>query len=251
MRVDKKMSGFVRLRSWLAGAFAGLAAALIVTFATCWHLRSGYERDVARRVWPAVTPSVEAKVSGSDFPTVLLLGDSRIGQWDLRAASKGRYVNAGISGGTTAEVLNGAPRLLEKFRPDLVVIEAGINDLKLLGVRPDLRPTVTARVRENLAALIQLCRQRGSKVIVLPIWPPTRPEFRRRFVWNRAVPESVEEINRELPRLADSDPGVTVVDLFSEGVRPIYRDTVHFDPQTYRELTPLLERHVERLFARP
>lgn len=237
-------------RKILAAAVAVVAFLLAAAVAAGWELRRKYERDLAARVWSSGAVSGSPTVAGSGSPTILFLGDSRLAQWELGGVTRGRYVNAAMSGATTAEVRAAALALLEKYRPDVVVIEAGINDLKLLGMRPDLREKVAATVRDNLAALVKACREAGSKVLLLTIWPPTRPELLRRFVWGRAVPESVEEINRALPALVGSDPGVAVIDLFSEGVRPIYRDTLHLDPQTYRELTPRLERHVEGMLDR-
>ena len=82
------------------------ALALLALFAAFLPARSCYENRLARQIWPVVAPEISA-VSNSppDFKsTVLLLGDSRMAQWDLPQLAGWRVVNAGAGGfddGTT------------------------------------------------------------------------------------------------------------------------------------------------------
>ena len=70
-----------------------------------------------------------------------------------------RLVNASISGETTAGGLTRLPRLLERHRPRLVIIELGSND--------GLRGLSLARMEENLHAMIGLARARGARVLLV------------------------------------------------------------------------------------
>jgi lysophospholipase L1-like esterase len=190
-----------------------------------------------------------AAVDGTTNPTLLLLGDSRIAQWPMPKPAAGRIVNAGLSGATTARIALTARDLLEQSRPDVVVIEAGINDLKLAGARPDLRQKIVETAASNLERLVELCVSFRCKVIVLLVWPAAEPELLRRPVWNSAaVAGAVADLNVRLRLLDAPENGVLVCDLLVEaGGNPAYRDTLHLEPATYERLTPILQRRVEEL----
>jgi acyl-CoA thioesterase-1 len=122
--------------------------------------------------------------------TVVFLGDSLTAghgvaereAWPALVAErmKGSFpawqaVNAGISGDTTAGGLRRLPRLLERLKPDLVVVGLGAND-GLRGQDPD-------RIRENLRAIIARCRDRSVRTALLGMQlpPSLGPEHAQRF----------------------------------------------------------------------
>ncbi len=73
-------------------------------------------------------------------------------------------VNASIAGDTSAGGLSRLPRLLAAHRPSLVVIELGGND-GLLG-----QPI--AKLRENLAAMIEQAQAQGARVVLAGMQMP-------------------------------------------------------------------------------
>ena len=105
--------------------------------------------------------------SANSEPAVLFLGDSRVAQWALPSLPGWRVVNAGAGGWTTGQIRLRVPQLLEEFHPDVVVVEAGINDLKYLGLRPAMKSQIVTLVASNLTVIAEECAQRHSKVIVL------------------------------------------------------------------------------------
>ncbi len=93
-----------------------------------------------------------------------------------------RVVNASISGETTA---GGATRIgpaLEKFAPDLVIIELGGND-GLRGFPPE-------RIKKNLRTIIETSEADGARVVLLGIRIP--PNYGPRYT------EAFESVYREL-----------------------------------------------------
>jgi lysophospholipase L1-like esterase len=216
------------------------------------ELRSRYVMELEKAVWPGgrEAPRVTQSAPGAVRPTVVLLGDSRIAEWPLPAPTGGRVVNAGISGATTARILAEAPGVLREFSPDVVVIEAGINDLKLAGARPDLRSALVDTTAANLSRLVELARGGGARVILLDVWPAGKPSLLRLPVWNSAAVEgAVADVNARIQALEGAN--VKVCDLFSEmGGRPAYRDTLHLARDAYEPLTRALEPHI-RDFSTP
>lgn len=73
-------------------------------------------------------------------------------------------VNASVSGETTSGALTRLPALLQKHKPEVVVIELGGNDA-LRGLNP-------AQLRGNLDRMIVLSRDGGAKVLLLGIDVP-------------------------------------------------------------------------------
>jgi acyl-CoA thioesterase I len=121
---------------------------------------------------------------------VLVLGDSLSAEYGLqrgsgwvalmsqRLASKSPpvpVVNASISGETTAGGLSRLPRLLERHRPALLVVELGGNDA-LRGL--DLKTT-----ENNLRAIAAAARQAGARVLLLGMMIPPNfgADYGRRF----------------------------------------------------------------------
>jgi lysophospholipase L1-like esterase len=235
---------------WLVPGLAVLFAALVLAF---WFARSRYENRLTRQIWPLNAPAIcVVSNSPANFnSTVLLLGDSRMAQWDLPQWPGWRVVNAGAGGLTTGQLRLCAPKLLDECRADAVVLEAGINDLKFLGLRPETAPQIISLAASNLTAVVHECAARRCQVILLETWPAGEPDLLRRLVWNAKISAAVGSLNAQLRLLDSPGQGIRVVDLFSEaGLKPeasLYRDTLHFKPEVYQRLTSVLEKNLGAL----
>ena len=74
-------------------------------------------------------------------------------------------VNASISGDTTDGGLRRLPAALERFDPDVVVIELGGND--------GLRAYPVERMRDNLEAMAEAARASGAETLILGMMIPS------------------------------------------------------------------------------
>jgi lysophospholipase L1-like esterase len=180
---------------------------------------------------------------------VLLMGDSRMAEWGVPDLGRWRVLNAGAPGWTTGQIRQQTRNLLAQFQPDTVVLQAGINDLKFLGVRPALEDSVVALAHSNLVAIVNECVEHRCKVIVLEVWPSGQPTLVRRWIWNKAVASSTDQLNAQLRELNSPERGVWVVDLFQRaGVKPgpePFRDILHFTTETYQQLTGALRKELD------
>jgi len=121
---------------------------------------------------------------------IVVLGDSLSSGYGLGAAPswvriledhlvEGAYgdtvVNASIAGDTTSGGLARLPGLLSRHEPDVVVIELGGND--------GLRGQPIAKLRENLAAIIEQVRAAGALPVLIGIQIPPNygPAYTERF----------------------------------------------------------------------
>lgn len=92
----------------------------------------------------------------------------------LSTLSGVRVINAGISGETTAAGLARLPAILERTRPDLMILLEGGNDILR---NHDLKTT-----REHLAEMIEIARARDIDVLLVGVpekklFPDTAPLY--------------------------------------------------------------------------
>ncbi|EOE2460471.1 arylesterase [Acinetobacter baumannii] len=106
--------------------------------------------------------------------TILILGDSISAGYgidpkqgwvqllqkrlDQQYPKQHKVVNASVSGETTSGALARLPKLLQTYKPEVVVIELGWND-GLRGQPPQM-------IQKNLSQLIQLSQKQKAKVIL-------------------------------------------------------------------------------------
>jgi acyl-CoA thioesterase-1 len=115
----------------------------------------------------------------NDAPVIVILGDSLSAGYGMdREESwvelfrtrlrEGGYtyavLNSSISGDTTQGGLSRLPRLLERYQPEIVMIELGGND-GLRGLKPDV-------TRKNITDMIRYSQAAGARVLLAGIKLP-------------------------------------------------------------------------------
>jgi acyl-CoA thioesterase-1 len=132
--------------------------------------------------------------------TLLVLGDSLSAEYGLARGSGWvallekrlkaenldvRVVNASISGDTTSGGRTRLPALLEKHKPDVMVLELGANDA--------LRGLPVASTEDNLRAMINAAKGIRARMLVLGMQIPPNygPDYTRQFsaVYNKLATE--------------------------------------------------------------
>ncbi len=223
---------------WRSRAGLGLLAVSLAANVTlgliCLEL---YRREQRVRLHPT-GPVPAAPVAAAGRATVLFLGDSRMQDWPDLPQDRFVTVNAGAGGETTAQIRLRAAATLDAVRPKLVVLQAGINDLKAIGALPDQARSVEANCLENLTTLVELCRSRGAGVVLVPVFPAARPSLARRLVWSSEIDAAPPRLNAGLRKRFAGAAGVAWLDehtLRADGSAD-YRDTLHFRPEAYAKL---------------
>lgn len=142
-------------------------------------------------------------------------------------------VNASISGDTTAGARARLPQAIERHQPRIVVLELGGND--------GLRGLSLAEMKQNLAAMIEMVRARGARLLLVGVQLP--PNYGSRYT------QQFEAVYRELaqeygvvllPSLVD---GVgTRADLMqADGIHPNARAQPLIMARVWEHLEPLLD----------
>jgi lysophospholipase L1-like esterase len=173
---------------------------------------------------------------------VVFVGDSRIEQWQNLPQPAGcQSVNRGSGGEATAQVAMRIQRDVLDLHPAVAVVQAGINDLKAVGVLPIPEEEVIAGCERNLREIVSRLRRDGVRVVLLTVLPVGPVELARRPVWSDATLSAVNRINATIRGMGG--PGVTVVDCdqvmaVNGRMTPSYaRDAFHLTPAGYEALS--------------
>jgi len=176
---------------------------------------------------------------------VVFMGDSITDGWGSRYGKffPGKpYINRGISGQTT-------PQMLIRFRPDVValrpkavVILAGTND-----IAGNTGPMTQEAIEDNLASMAELARANGIRVVLaslLPVCDYIRPQTPRR------PPEKILALNAWMKDYA-AKHGFIYLDYYSAMLddkkmlkQELTGDGLHPNDAGYNIMAPLAEKAI-------
>ena len=183
---------------------------------------------------------------------VVVFGDSRAREWKIEGLPDSFLViNRGINSQTTAQCRLRAQPHLYDLNPQYVLIQMGINDLKMIPLFPNKKEEIIQNCRSNWKTLLNQCTQNGYQVIITTIFPTDEIPFYRKWMWSSDVEEAIEEINDFLrnydhPHVQILDSDQVLRNSSGELERDYYRDELHLNSQGYQQLNavliPLLEQ---------
>lgn len=177
---------------------------------------------------------------------VVFLGDSITDSWGRQIGNffPGKpYLNRGISGQTT-------PQMLIRFRPDVlalsakaVVILAGTND-----IAGNTGPETLIDIEGNLESMAQLARVNGIRVVLASVTPVCDYIVRQT---DRRPPEKIAELNRWIKTYCERN-GHVYLDYYSAMLDPSGRlnkdltyDCLHPNAAGYAVMAPLAVQAIE------
>jgi lysophospholipase L1-like esterase len=174
-------------------------------------------------------------------PALVFFGDSRAVMWPEPPQVAGyRVVNRGVGNQTTAQVLMRVDSDLVPLHPAIVVLEAGVNDLKAIPQLPEQRAQIVADCEANLQRIIDRCRQTGASVVVVSVFGIGDLPLWLRPFWSADVDVAIREVNAFLRRQAsgkvtyfDADP---VLGGSGRIERAYQRDYLHLSSAGYEAL---------------
>ncbi len=106
---------------------------------------------------------------------VVFMGDSITDFWKLEEYFPGKpYVNRGIGGQTTPQMLVRMYPDVIDLKPAVVVVLAGIND-----IARNTGPSTAEMIQQNIMAMTELAQAHGAKVILCSVMPVSDYPFLR------------------------------------------------------------------------
>jgi lysophospholipase L1-like esterase len=221
--------------AWQSGTYwANFDHNLLVDFADLAHFRAADRR-------------VGQPAPGTD--RVVFLGDSITEGWKLSKSFPGKpYINRGISGQTTSQMLLRFRQDVIDLHPKVVVILGGTNDLA-----GNAGPVTLRQVEGNLESMAQLGRANGIAVVLCSLLPTVH------YWWHPQVPDPAHRIavlNRWIRAYAAKHHDVyvnyyAVMKNAAGGLKhSLSPDGVHPSPAGYAVMAPLAEAGIEAAFKR-
>jgi lysophospholipase L1-like esterase len=134
---------------------------------------------------------------------VVFFGDSRAESWPALDGLEGhQFINRGIGGQTSAQVLGRFDEHIRPLQPDIIVIQVGINDLSTIALFPARRDEIVTRCKENLVSLVKKSLEINAAVVLTTIFPHGPIAWDRTIFWSDAVDEATGEVNALIVSLA-------------------------------------------------
>ncbi len=190
----------------------------------------------------------------TDLPLLVFFGDSRARDWPAPAAAGFAFLNRGIGGNNTRQVLERIEEQIAPLNPRAIVLQVGINDLKMIPLEPENRDAIVARCKDSIRGIVEKLAGLGASIILTSIFPTGEPPAGR--VWSGDVAIAVVEVNAYLRSLAGG--GVTLLDAHAALVGedgktlPGYsRDLMHLNSAGYTMLNALLVPVLDEILAGP
>ncbi len=177
---------------------------------------------------------------------VVFMGDSITEGWKLAEYFAGKpYINRGISGQTT-------PQMLIRFRPDVialkpkaVVILAGTND-----IAGNTGTMTLDMIENNYASMAELAKVNGVKVVFASVLPIH--DYGRTKVSERRSPEQILKLNEWLKNYCRAN-GHIYLDYHSKMVDEkgmlkahLANDGLHPNAEGYKVMAPLATAAIQR-----
>lgn len=180
---------------------------------------------------------------------IVFIGDSITEFWSVLNPEyfAGKpYVNRGISGQTTPQILIRFRADVIALKPAAVVILAGIND-----IAGNTGPSTLEMIANNIFSMAELAKANQIKVILCSILPAYD------FSWkpNQNPAEKVVALNKMIKKYADAN-GILYLDYFSamadehNGLKTAYsEDGVHPNKLGYQIMAPLAEKAITEVLT--
>ena len=228
-----------------------LIAACAVAFIIFNYAKSYYHDLNTLRLNPLELHKVDITSPPEDLALVFY-GDSRAQQWLEPAWLKGRTLNIGIGGQTTEQILARFNHHLSPLSPKIVVVQAGMNDIKTIPLFPQEEAEIIAHCKENLKQIVEQTQQQGAHVIITTIFPVGELPLIRRLFWSDRVNYAMDDINQYIHSLASNDVTVFVSKEVLAGenglIKPAFSlDLLHLTASGYNKLNDSMRDTVESI----
>jgi lysophospholipase L1-like esterase len=180
---------------------------------------------------------------------VVFMGDSITEFWSREAPQffEGKpYINRGISGQTTPQILVRFRADVIALKPNLVVILAGVND-----IAGNTGPSTLEMITDNIFSMIDLAKAHNIKVILCSVLPAAD------FPWkpNQEPANTIIALNNLLTNYAFANE-ISFVDYHTamaddqKGLPLAYsKDGVHPNKAGYEVMAPIVEQAIQNILS--
>jgi len=182
---------------------------------------------------------------------VVFFGDSITDMWKLADYFSGKpYINRGIGGQTTPQMLVRFRQDVIDLRPNVVVILAGTND-----IAGNTGPMRNEDIEANLASMAELSRAHGIRVVLSSVLPVHNYTEQSKELFAERSPARILELNSWLKDYSSKNK-IVYLDYFSAVVddkgllkKELADDGLHPNPAGYKIMAPLADAAIAKAEA--
>jgi lysophospholipase L1-like esterase len=194
------------------------------------------------------------KPPAADENRVVFFGDSITDIWHLDQYFPGKpYINRGIGGQTTPQMLVRYRQDVIDLHPKAVVILAGTND-----IAGNTGPMRLEDIEANYASMADIARANNIRVVFSSVLPVHNYTPRSQNFFAQRSPEKILELNRWLKSYASEHSGCIYLDYFSAMVddkgmlkRDLADDGLHPNAAGYKIMASLAESAIHDALGTP
>ncbi len=177
---------------------------------------------------------------------IIFFGDSITEQWKEimpEYFSEHKYVNRGIGGQTTPQMLIRFRQDVVKLNPSLVIILAGTND-----IAGNTGPSSLEMIMDNIMSMVEISTANGIKVILSSVLPAYD------YFWAPGLQpaDKIFELNRLIKSYADKK-AIEYLDYYSKLVdekkglvESFTIDGVHLNEKGYKIMIPIAQEGISK-----
>jgi lysophospholipase L1-like esterase len=145
---------------------------------------------------------------------VVLFGDSRAHGWRFSTTlARHEFINRGIGGQTTVQVMERYDEHVSPLQPDVVVVQVGVNDLKTIALFPERKSEIVSACKRNIRRIISQITRENVTAILTTIFPAGTIPLERQIVWSSDIEDAIVDVNAYL-RTLQSD-NVILMDAYA------------------------------------
>ena len=175
---------------------------------------------------------------------IIFIGNSITEMWTKKSfffKSNTNFINKGISGQTTSEILNRFQNDVINKKPNTVIILAGIND-----IAENNGPIKIKNIAKNIFKMVELAKKEKINTIICSVLPANK------ILWNKSIKPTFKiiKLNMMLKQFCKNNK-IEYVDYYSEMVdwkgglkTPLYTskwDLVHPNEKGYEKMEEILQ----------
>ena len=190
--------------------------------------------------------SLKPPAPGED--RIVFFGDSITDLWKLDESFPGKgYINRGIGGQTTSQMLVRFRQDVIELQPKTTVILAGTND-----IAGNSGPISNEDIEANLSSMFELARTHGIQVVFSSILPVNNYTPQSQEFFASRPRDRISALNRWLKDYC-ADNHAVYLDYFSAMVdeqgllkRDLTQDGLHPNKAGYAVMAPMAEKAIEK-----
>ena len=180
---------------------------------------------------------------------IIFIGNSITEMWTKKSfffKSNTNFINKGISGQTTSEILNRFQNDVINKKPNTVIILAGIND-----IAENNGPIKIENIAKNIFKMVELAKKEKIYTIICSVLPANK------ILWNKSIKPTFKiiKLNMILKQFCKNNK-IEYVDYYSEMVdwkgglkTPLYTskwDLVHPNEKGYEKMEEILQMSLKK-----